>query len=251
MSFHVIIPARFASSRFPGKVLADIAGQSMLERVYLQACASGAEKVVIATDDVKVESAALALGAEVCMTDSKHLSGSDRIAEAALMLGLEDDAVIVNVQCDQPLIEPELIKKTATTLLENEGIKVATLATPITDLAALQDPDTVKVVLNYRKKAMYFSRSIIPHQRGAATSDSKAEIPHDSYLRHIGLYSYRMDMLQQFVSWDVCALEKIECLEQLRILWHGQRIHVDVVEKATTVSVDKPADIEKVIELLG
>lgn len=251
MSFQVIIPARFASNRFPGKVLADIAGQSMLQRVYTQACASHAERVIIATDHPRVQAAAQDFGATVCMTEPAHLSGTDRVAEAARQLQLSSDDVIVNVQCDQPLIEPELIDQAAAQIDSSAAIEMATLAAPITSSASLMDPDVVKVVLDADNRALYFSRAMIPYQRDMLLDDPEQAQPKlGQYLRHIGIYAYSMRFLQQFVSWPSCELEEMEKLEQLRALWHGHGLQVAVVQQANTVSVDKPEDVAKVLARL-
>lgn len=248
MQFYIIIPARFASSRFPGKVLADIDGSSMLARVYARCCHSNACEVIVATDDAQVQQAAEALGARVCMTAQEHTSGSARVAEAARQLNLPADALIVNVQCDQPLIDPNLINKLADTLaVQPAATAMATAACPLQDPAALHDPDVVKVVCNQQQQALYFSRAVIPY----AADEKVARQQAAAHYRHIGIYAYRMEFLQQFVAWQPSPLEHIERLEQLRVLWYGRTIQVAQVAQDSSVSVDKPEDLRKVQALLS
>ena len=231
-SFTVVIPARYDSSRLPGKVLADIAGKVMLQHTYERATASGAQRVVVATDDVRVKEAAEGFGAEVCMTDSAHGSGTERVQEAVTLLQLGESNIVVNVQADEPLLPPEAIEQVAANLVANPEAGMATLCEAIDAKDALHDPDTVKVVMNERGYALYFSRAAIPWQG-------------DSF-RHIGIYAYRLAVLNDFVSWQPVALEKQERLEQLRALCNGVRIHVAVSNSQIPAGVDNPQDLAAV-----
>ncbi|QEP42814.1 3-deoxy-manno-octulosonate cytidylyltransferase [Ectothiorhodospiraceae bacterium BW-2] len=244
--FRVIIPARYLSSRLPGKPLLDIGGQTMLERVYRQAIASGATSVAIATDDDRIGAAMRILGATVVMTSVKHQSGTDRIAEAAKKLQLRDNAIVVNVQGDEPLIPPALIRQCAELLHRQSGAVVATLATPIVTAGELQDPNVVKVVVRGDGMALYFSRAVVPWRREAFAANGvkpDTALPH---LRHLGIYAYRVGFLKRFSALSPAAIEQAEALEQLRILWHGEQIAVTKAIEAPPPGVDTEADLEQV-----
>jgi 3-deoxy-manno-octulosonate cytidylyltransferase (CMP-KDO synthetase) len=241
LSFVVVIPARYASSRLPGKPLADIAGQSMIERVYRQAIKSGAERVVIATDDQRVQQACEAFGAEVCMTSASHNSGTERLAEVVSVLALSEQTVVVNVQGDEPFIPPAIIRQVAENLAGQQKARMATLAVPIATDEEVQNPNVVKVQTNQQGYALYFSRSVIPYDRDQAFSSQIAEI----YRRHIGIYAYRAGFIQEYVRWPASQLEQIECLEQLRVLWQGEAIHVAIAVETPAVGVDTPEDLER------
>jgi 3-deoxy-manno-octulosonate cytidylyltransferase (CMP-KDO synthetase) len=241
MSFKVVIPARYASTRFPGKVLADIKGKPMIQHVHERALSSGATEVWIATDEAKVADVALAFGARVCMTAATHQSGSDRIAEVIETLGWRDDDIIVNVQGDEPLLPPENIYQVAENI-EKHRVSMATLATPLGSETLLQSPDVVKVVFDHQGFALYFSRTPIPHDRDG---DNKA-----GYWRHIGLYAYRAAFLKDFTGKAQAPLELTEKLEQLRVLWYGERIHVDIARITPGPGVDTPADLERLLGAL-
>ena len=248
--FHVIIPARFNSQRLPGKVLKEIAGKPMIQHVYERALESGAISVVIATDDKKVAKACEKFKAPVCMTESSHASGTDRLAEAVVALEYDSEEIVVCLQGDEPQMPPQLISQVAHNLAEHDNAKVATIAEKITNPEDLFNSHIVKVVMNYRNFAIYFSRAPIPWQR-----DSFKEIPPknintiiltENYFRHIGLYAYHVSFLEEYTSFGVSPLEKLESLEQLRVLWNGYKIHVGVTECHVPAGVDLEVDLERV-----
>ncbi|EGV06645.1 3-deoxy-D-manno-octulosonate cytidylyltransferase [Haemophilus pittmaniae HK 85] len=247
MSFTVIIPARFASSRLPGKPLADIGGKPMIQHVYEKALQSGAKRVVIATDNAQVEAAAQAFAAEVCMTSEKHNSGTERLAEVVEKLALPDDEIIVNIQGDEPLIPPVIVHQVANNLAKFQ-VNMASLAVKIEDAEELFNPNAVKVVTDKNGYVLYFSRSVIPYDRDqfmALDNPAQAQLA-DVYLRHIGIYAYRAGFIKQYVAWAPSQLEQLEKLEQLRVLWHGERIHVELAKEVPAVGVDTAEDLAKV-----
>ena len=247
--FRVIIPARFASTRLPGKPLQDIAGKTMIQRVYEQARKSSAADVVIATDDVRIEQAAHEFGATVVMTSAQHESGTDRLQEVVSQLGLADDAIVVNVQGDEPLIPPKVIDQVAQNLA-NSDAGISTLSEVIDDAELVFDPNVVKVVSDINGYAMYFSRAPIPWCR-ASYQAGRGELPTVmSVQRHIGIYGYRVGLLHDFVKWGPCPLEKTESLEQLRAMWHGVKIHVQAAVETPPAGVDTAEDLERVRRLL-
>ena len=249
-AFVVVIPARFGSSRFPGKPLALIAGKPMIQHVWEQSCKSGAERVVVATDDARIVQACESFGAEVVLTREDHASGTDRLAEVATALGLAGDAIIVNVQGDEPMIPPAVVDQVAANLAANPQAGIATLAEPIDDVAALFNPNVVKVVSDVNGLALTFSRAPLPWARDALASN-RDELPAGvPYRRHIGIYAYRVGFLHDFVGWGPCWLETTESLEQLRALWNGVRIHVADALEAPPAGVDTPEDLERVKRLL-
>lgn len=241
MAFVVVIPARYASSRLPGKPLADIAGQSMIERVWRQASRSGASRVVIATDDARVEAAARAFGAEVVMTSATHNSGTERLAEVVQILQLTPEQVVVNVQGDEPFIPPAIITQVAQNLARQHKARMATLAVALQHADDVSNPNVVKVVCDKNGYALYFSRATVPFDRDGAFSADFGSI----YRRHIGIYAYRAGFIQDYVRWPVSQLEQIECLEQLRVLWQGEAIHVDTALEIPALGVDTAEDLEK------
>ena len=247
MSFIVIIPARLASTRLPDKPLADLGGKPMVVRVAERAALSGAVRVVVATDHADIAAACVAHGVAVCMTRTDHPSGTDRIAEVAALMGLPDAAVIVNVQGDEPLIAPELIAATAA--LVDATVPMATAAHPIETMADLCNPNVVKVVLDGAGRALYFSRAPIPWDRDGfgAAADLQVTLPVGLLpLRHVGLYAYRNDFLQHYPTLTPSPLERIEALEQLRVLWHGLPIAVHVTHTVPAAGVDTPEDLLRV-----
>lgn len=249
--FYVVIPARYASSRFPGKPLQDIAGQPMIQRVWQQAQKSGAQQLVIATDDQRIFAACQAFGAEVVMTRDDHESGTDRLAEVAAMMGWPADAIVVNVQGDEPLIPPAVIDQVATNLAAHPEAAMATLAEPIDDMASLVNNNVVKVLSDKNGLALTFSRAPLPWARDAFVARPD-ELPADvPFRRHIGIYAYRVGFLQRFVKWGSCWLEQTECLEQLRALWHGEQIHVADALESPPHGVDTPEDLERVRALFA
>lgn len=237
MSFHVIIPARHGSTRLPGKPLAAAGGKPLIQWVYDAACASDAERVVIATDDERVLKAAASFGAEACLTASHHTSGTDRIFEAAARLGFDDSSVIVNLQGDEPRVPGALINDVARILNESPWASVATVAHVITEDADLNNPNVVKVVCDRDGNALYFSRSRIPYPRQTAADGA--------VYRHLGIYAYSLDYLRCFTGRPPGMLETTECLEQLRVLEYGDRIAVHVSPLAAAAGIDTPEDLER------
>ena len=248
MSFHVVIPARYASTRLPGKPLLDIAGKPMIQHVYERACEAGASSVIVATDDQRVADAVAAFGGEVCMTSAEHQSGTDRLSEVIDIKKLANDEIVVNVQGDEPLIPQSLIHQVAQGLAERPEASVSTLCERINTAGELFDPHIVKVVRDVNDYAIYFSRATIPWDRDAFASTTE-ELPERSeHYRHIGLYGYRCGFLRRYVSWPSCGLEQMESLEQLRVLWHGERIYVAEATEHPGHGVDTPRDLELVRE---
>lgn len=245
----VVIPARFASTRLPGKVLMSIAGRPMIQHVWERAASSGAGEVVIATDDERVAEVARDFGALVVMTAARHRSGTERVAEAVERLALGDDDVVVNVQGDEPLIPASLISQVAEDLVAHPRAQVATLLEPMTREAEVFDSASVKVVTDREGYALYFSRAPIPWHRGHF--ESAALPPESSVNRHIGLYAYRVAYLRTYVSQDAPEIEALEALEQLRALYHGARIHVTRAKDCPGPSVDTAGDLARVRALVG
>ena len=226
MSFIVIIPARFESSRLPGKPLKEINGKPMIEWTWQQVPQSGAERTIIATESLDVKAVCEAFGAEVCLTGNQHQSGTERIAEVIEKTGLRDDDIIVNVQGDEPMLPPELIHQVAEGLQLHPNISMATLCEPIESVDTVFDPHAVKVSRNLKNLAINFSRAPLPWSRDTFLADSKTLPDNWHYKRHIGLYAYRAGFVKQYVAWPECDLEQVEKLEQLRVLWHGEAILV-------------------------
>ena len=241
MKFHVIIPARYASTRFPGKPLAELAGKPMVVRVCERAAQSGAASIHVATDDERIAAAVRSHGHRALMTRTEHPSGTDRIAEAAAQLGLADSQIVVNVQGDEPLIAPQVICEVARVLQDRTAAAVSTACHAIHDAAALGNPNVVKVVLDAQGYALYFSRSQIPYPRE----------PAGTWYRHAGIYGYRVGFLRRYSTLAPAPLEKTEALEQLRVLWHGERIAVAVSEIEIPPGVDTPQDLEAVRRMLA
>ncbi len=245
MSFRVIIPMRYHSSRLPAKALADIAGKPMIQHVHERAIESGAEDVVIATDDKRISEVAKAFGANVCMTSPDHHSGTERLAEAVVALGIEDDEIVVCVQGDEPMIPPEVIRRVAEDLDEHDNVKVSSVCIPITDVEELFNPAAVKVVMNHRNYALYFSRAPIPWVRDSFPDKKKIKL-NGHFFRHVGIYAYRAGFLQEYMAWESCLPEEMESLEQLRILWNGSRIHMVIHKGKLPPGVDTEEDLQRV-----
>ncbi|TAK66957.1 MAG: 3-deoxy-manno-octulosonate cytidylyltransferase [Betaproteobacteria bacterium] len=245
-AFLVVIPARYASSRLHGKPLADIAGKPMVVHVAERARASGAEAVWVATDSQNVFDAVSRHGHQAVMTRPDHATGTDRIAEVAQLLGLADNEIVVNVQGDEPLIAPELIRAVALSLTEHGEASVATACHPIADAESLQNPNVVKVVLDRSGHALYFSRAPIPYARDSFAIDQNALPPGLPSYRHIGIYAYRAGFLRIYGRLEPAAIERFEALEQLRALWHGHRIAVAVTAHAPEAGVDTDEDLARV-----
>ncbi|MCB5190296.1 3-deoxy-manno-octulosonate cytidylyltransferase [Methylobacillus arboreus] len=242
MTFKVVIPARYASSRLPGKPLLDIAGKPMVVRVVEQAVASGATEVVVATDHERIRDAVAAYGYDVVMTRPDHASGTDRIAEVVQKQGWSDNAIVVNVQGDEPLIDPRLIEEVANNLSTHIEAAMATACHALHDTPSILNPNIVKVVLDHQGHALYFSRAPIPYPRDAfaANQDIPTNMP---IYRHIGIYAYRAGFLRAYAALTPSAIEHFESLEQLRVLWHGYKISVEITEKAPAAGVDTEADL--------
>jgi 3-deoxy-manno-octulosonate cytidylyltransferase (CMP-KDO synthetase) len=250
--FTVLIPARLASTRLPDKPLADIAGLPMVVRVARRAMESGAENVVVAGDDARIVAACRAHGVQALLTRTDHASGSDRLAEACTQLGLADDAIIVNVQGDEPLIEAALIDAVAQTLAEHPDAAMSTAAHAIDSPEEFNNPNVVKTVLDANGNALYFSRAPIPWWRdGFAAKGAQAVPTSPPALRHIGIYGYRASFVRGFPSLPPAPVEATEALEQLRALWHGHRIAVHVSAHAPGPGIDTPEDLARVRALLA
>ena len=249
--FTVVIPARMASSRLPNKPLADIGGLPMVVRVAQRASQSQARQVVVAADDARIVQACQSHGVTALLTRQDHLSGSDRLAEACQLLGLDAEDVVVNVQGDEPLILPQLINDVALLLSQRPEASMSTAAHAIDSLEEFMNPNVVKLVMDARQWALYFSRAPIPWWRDGQTSGSFRTLPAPAPLRHIGIYGYRAAFLLGFPHLPPAPLETMESLEQLRVLWHGHRIAVHVTEQAPGPGVDTPEDLERVRQLLG
>ena len=245
MPFTVLIPARLASSRLPDKPLADIAGKPMVVHVAQRAARSGAERVVVACDDIRIAQACVAHGVQAVMTRTDHVSGSDRLAQACELLGLQGDDVVVNVQGDEPLIDPALVRRVAELLVERTDCVMSTAAHPLADVAEYLNTNVVKVVLDAASRALYFSRAPLPWWRDGHAHGVQ-RLPEPAPLRHLGLYAYRAGFLRGFPSLPPSALETCEALEQLRVLWHGHRIVVHVQAHGPGPGVDTPEDLARV-----
>jgi 3-deoxy-manno-octulosonate cytidylyltransferase (CMP-KDO synthetase) len=241
LAFDVLIPARLASTRLPNKPLADIAGLPMIVRVARRAAQSAARSVTVAADDPAIVAACAAHGVAAVLTGTHHPSGSDRLAEAARLLGLSPQAIVVNVQGDEPMIDPALVDACAALLERRDDCAMSTAAHPIASAADFANPNIVKVVLDAGGAALYFSRAPVPWPRDRGGAFDAAAAPP---LRHVGLYAYRVAFLQRYPQLPRSPLESIEQLEQLRVLWHGERIAVHVSHGAPGLGIDTPADLE-------
>lgn len=245
MRFHVVIPARHASTRLPGKPLLDLGGKPMVVRVAERAAQSGADTVSVATDHPGIAAAVTAHGFAALMTGAEHATGTDRIAEAASLMGWDDDAIVVNVQGDEPLIDPALIRDVARNLAEHAEASVATACHPLHDKADMLNPGIVKVVIDRAGHALYFSRAPIPYPRDAFAAGGGLPEGLPAY-RHVGIYAYRAGFLRAFTRLPPAAIEAFESLEQLRALWHGYKISVAITAHAPAIGVDTVEDLERV-----
>ncbi|MEH6344476.1 MAG: 3-deoxy-manno-octulosonate cytidylyltransferase [Bermanella sp.] len=248
--YKIVIPARYGSSRLPGKPLIQLAGKPMVQHVYERALATGVDEVVIATDDQRILDVAKAFGADVVMTRVDHENGTERIAEVAKLRNWKDTDVIVNLQGDEPLIPRQLIELTAMGLLNNPEAGMSSLCAPIIDAHDAFDPNVVKVVLDNRGFAMYFSRASIPWDRELYKDGLNDVTKESAVYRHIGMYGYRVSFLKQYQDMSVTALERAECLEQLRALCYGIKIHMSVIDEPPGHGVDTPEDAVRVEALL-
>ena len=253
MSFSVLIPARLASTRLPNKPLADIGGLPMVVRVAQRAALSGAAQVVVAADDAAIVKACEQHGVRALLTRVDHASGSDRLAEACVQLGLDGDGAVVNVQGDEPLIDPHLIDACAALLDAHADCAVGTVAHPIASVADYLNPNVVKVVLDAAGRALLFSRAPLPWWRDAPLDGARwpNALPDPRPLRHVGIYAYRAAFLRQFPTLSMAPLERVEALEQLRVLWHGHRIAVHLAQQAPGAGVDTAEDLQRVRQLFG
>ncbi len=249
--FKVVIPARYGSTRLPGKPLLNIAGKPMIAHVCERAKEADADEIIVATDDVRIFQAVSDLGFKAVMTRADHQSGTERIAEVARACGWADDDIIVNLQGDEPLIPPAYIRDVAAALAGQQQAGIATLAARIDDAEEVFNPNAVKVVLNKDGYALYFSRAPIPWERDAFTRSGGVLSGKMPYLRHIGMYAYTVDFLNRYCLWEPSPLESVESLEQLRILWHGEAIRVEIVDKTPAAGVDTQEDLMRVEQVLG
>lgn len=250
MSFTVVIPARYASTRLPGKLLKELKGKPVLQRVYECANRSHADSIIVATDDERIAKVVSEFGGDVCMTAASHHSGTQRIAEVIRIRNIPADTIIVNVQGDEPFMPVACIEQVAELLLENTNAVMATLCTPLTSEEEIFDSNAVKVVTNKAGEAMYFSRATIPWYRGDY-EDKKLNPDHlKNTYRHIGIYAYRANFVQQYVDYPPSPLEEIEMLEQLRVLWYGDKIVVAQAGEIPGPGIDTASDLEKAKALL-
>lgn len=247
----IVIPARYASTRLPGKPLIDIQGKPMIQRVYEQAAGSAIEEVIVATDDVRIEDCLKALNYNVCMTKADHPSGTDRLAEVADILALDAEDIIINVQGDEPLIPHAVIEQVAGLLEANPEASVATLSTPITDPDTLQNPNVVKVVSSDSGRALYFSRAPIAWHRDSNNHQDANKLDTFPYQRHIGIYAYRAGFLRAYANWTPCALEQTESLEQLRALYNDHIIQVAEACEQVPEGIDTADDLAAIRNLLA
>jgi len=243
----VVIPARFSSTRLPGKPLLDLAGKPMIERVYECARASGAKRVIVATDHSRIRSIVQGFGGEVCMTAAHHQSGTDRIAEVISVLALDPEEIVVNLQGDEPLMPATLISQVADTLRTHPQAAMSTACHAIHDRRSLMDPNIVKLVTDCNGFALYFSRAPIPWAREEMSRAGDFSV---NAVRHIGIYAYRAGFVSRYAAWPPCPLERIEALEQLRVLWNGERIAVHTTPEAPPGGIDTPEDLERVRAIL-
>jgi 3-deoxy-manno-octulosonate cytidylyltransferase (CMP-KDO synthetase) len=250
MPFKVVIPARYASVRLPGKPLLDIAGKPMIQHVHERALESGADEIVVATDDSRIADCCRSFGADVCLTRADHRSGSDRIAQVVALRGWDDEQVIVNLQGDEPCMPSSLLLQVAQDMERHPAAAITTLSAPITKRSMLFDPHTVKVVVDAQGYALYFSRAPIPWHRDEFIDEDRPLPRETGFARHIGLYAYRAGYLGKFVSWKHAPIELAESLEQLRVLWHGGRIHVSQAQEEPGQGVDTREDLARVARRL-
>ena len=252
MGFSVVIPARYDASRLPGKPLLLIAGKPLIQHVYECACRSHAERVIVATDDQRIAETTQAFDGEVCMTASTHQSGTERLAEVISKLNFDADSIIVNLQGDEPLMPAACIDQVAECLVQDNQAKVATLCDPIESVDDLFDPNIVKVVTDKNNHALYFSRATIPWHRDAFNHDRTQLDSMDGLLamRHVGLYAYRAGYIKQYLESTKSPIEQAEALEQLRVLWHGEKIHVATACASPGIGVDTENDLEAVRKIL-
>ncbi|WP_301099344.1 3-deoxy-manno-octulosonate cytidylyltransferase [Otariodibacter sp.] len=250
MQFTVIIPARYASSRLPRKPLLDIVGKPMIQHVWEKAQQSGATRIIVATDHPEIVQAVTDFDGEVCLTSEHHQSGTERIAEVIEKMNINDDEIIVNIQGDEPLIPPVIVSQVAKNL-DTHQVNMATLAVKLTSTEELFNKNVVKAVTDKNGMALYFSRAPIPFARDQFPECDDNFVQQQPYLRHIGIYAYRAGFVKQYIAWQPSVLEQLESLEQLRALWHGEKIHLELAKEAPQVGVDTAEDLEKVRQILS
>ncbi len=243
MSYTIVIPARYSSTRFPGKLLADLAGKSILQRTFECANNSLAERVIIATDDERIAALSHKIGAENCMTSDQHKNGSERLAEVANIHDMDDDEVVVNLQGDEPFMPTECLNQVAELLESEHDCGMATLCRPLIARADIDNPDIVKIITDRYGYAVYFSRAPVPWNRDNPASAA-------GYFRHIGLYAYTARFLKRYADMPTCEPESAEVLEQLRVLWNGEKIKVGITELDTGMGIDTPEDLKQAIDLI-
>ena len=251
MSFRIVIPARFASSRLPGKPLRDICGKPMITRVIEQAQKSDAEEVIVATDSQEIADAIAKLDVRVCMTHENHQSGTERLSEVIEQLGFDDEQILINLQGDEPMMPPVCLNQVGQALEQDADVKMATLCTPLTDIEELFDPHAVKVVRDINDFALYFTRAAVPWSRDCFNEAPREMPQNQDYQRHIGLYGYRAGFIKQYLEWESSNIEKTESLEQLRVLYYGERIKVITAEIPPGPGVDTVEDLNRVCELIS
>lgn len=250
MSFRIVIPARFASSRLPGKPLRDICGKPMIEWVIEQAKKSNAEEVIVATDSKEIADAISDIDVRVCMTHENHQSGTERLSEVIEQLGFADDQILINLQGDEPMMPPVCLNQVGQALEGDSNVKMATLCTPLTNIEELFDPHAVKVVRDINDFALYFTRAAVPWSRDCFNEQPRELPKNQDYQRHIGLYGYRAGFIKQYLEWQSSDIEKTESLEQLRVLYYGEKIKVITAEIPPGPGVDTIEDLNQVCELL-
>ena len=250
MSFRIVIPARFASTRLPGKPLRDICGKPMIARVIEQAKKSDAEEVIVATDSHEIADAIADIDVKVCITREDHQSGTERLSEVIEQMGFDDDQILINLQGDEPMMPPVCLNQVGHALESDANVKMATLCTPLTDIEELFDPHAVKVVRDINDFALYFTRAAVPWSRDCFNETPREMPKNQDYQRHIGLYGYRAGFIKQYLEWESSDIEKTESLEQLRVLYYGERIKVITAEIAPGPGVDTIEDLNRVCELL-
>lgn len=251
MSFRIVIPARFASTRLPGKPLRDICGKPMIVRVIEQAKKSNAEEVIVATDSQEIADALSGIDVRICMTHEHHQSGTERLSEVIDQLGYDDDQILINLQGDEPMMPPVCLNQVAKALEDDNKVKMATLCTPLTDIEELFDPHAVKVVRDINDFALYFTRAAVPWSRDCFNETPRTMPTTQEYQRHIGLYGYRAGFIKQYLKWQSSDIEKTESLEQLRVLYYGEKIKVITAEIPPGPGVDTIEDLNRVCELIS
>ncbi|MCK3655628.1 3-deoxy-manno-octulosonate cytidylyltransferase [Pasteurellaceae bacterium Macca] len=250
MSFIVIIPARYASTRLPRKPLLEIAGKPMIQHVWEKAQQSGAKRVIVATDHPEIADVVTEFGGEVCLTAEKHHSGTERLAEVVEKMHIDDDEIIVNIQGDEPLIPPVIVAQVAQNLAQHR-VNMATLGVKLTTQEELFNPNVVKAITDKNGMAIYFSRAPIPFARDAFPECGDTFVQQNDYIRHIGIYAYKAGFIKRYVSWQASHLEQLESLEQLRALWYGEKIHLELAQQAPAVGVDTAEDLARVRQILA